>query len=198
MCTLGISAENIKAFRKKACSSTFLPVLQTLFELPGQGPNEGTPNWLALMAQRIDKVEFIFLLDHPVLLKKFIEEEVASDRTDKNGFPILLAGETVPDGPYENIVNGDRLPTFHPSKSYKSVPRLPFIRKVSHTRAIRALKEAGLEPFDMDPKTTPDKKRWNNFARVLLTYWVHYCVSEGISRFDDQARRILLFLFKGI
>ena len=193
-----LPANEIHPYSKKSCSSTFLPVLENLFDLFGQGPHEGSPGWLQRMVEAIDKVDFILMLAHPLLLKAFINKETRSTtRTDKDGYPIKAHNETVPDGPYDNIPNHKRLPTFHHSKSYKCVPRLPFVRKVSHTRAIRALKKMGLEPLKMDPRTRPRGKRWNNFARVLYTYWVHYCVAEGISRFDEKARAILLYLFHG-
>ena len=146
---------------------------------------------------RIDQVSFVLLCEHPQLLRHFVRKTIRSKTTDKNGYPILEPGETIPDGPYENISNSDRLPTYYPSKSFKSVPRVPFLRKVSHIRAIRKLKDMGLSPKQMDKSTTPNKKRWNNFAKVLYNYYVFYCVSEGIERGSDRARAILVFLFHG-
>ena len=152
---------------------------------------------MCIQKSRIDKVSFVLLCEHPQLLSHYVKKTIRSDATDKNGYPILEPGEIIPDGPYDNIPNSERLPSYYPSKSFKAVPRLPFLRKVSHIRSIRKLKDLGLSPKNMDKTTTPRKKRWNNFAKVLLHYYVFYCVSEGIDRFSDRARALLVYLFHG-
>ena len=82
-------------------------------------------------------------------------------------------------------------------RSNKTVPRLPFLRRVSHTKAINALKEAHLFPCKMNPQTTPDGDPWNNHAHVIYHYHVHYCVAEGLSRSSVLTRQILLYLCHG-
>ena len=74
---------------------------------------------------------------------------------------------------------------------------MPFVRKVSHMRAIQGLKNAGLTPLKMDPATRPDMTVWNNFAHVNIVYHVHYCAAEGLSRTDEMARLVLIYLFNG-
>lgn len=83
-------------------------------------------------------------------------------------------------------------------RSYKTVPRLPYLRRVSHTRAVNALKEAHLYPLKMNPSTRPDGTPWNNFAHVLYHYHVFYCVSEGLHRTSVMARKVLIYLFHGV
>lgn len=74
---------------------------------------------------------------------------------------------------------------------------MPFLRRVSHTKAINALKEAHLFPLKMNPDTRHDGTPWNNFAHVIYHYHVFYCVSEGLHRTSLTARQVLVYLFHG-
>ena len=38
---------------------------------------------------------------------------------------------------------------------------------------------------------------WNNFAEVVYTFYVHYCVAEGLQETSVLARQVLLYLFYG-
>ena len=41
------------------------------------------------------------------------------------------------------------------------------------------------------------KHDWDNFAHVLYTFHVHYCVAEGLTETSEMARKVLLYLFYG-
>ena len=74
---------------------------------------------------------------------------------------------------------------------------MPFLRKVSHMRATKACKKAGLTPLKMDPATRPDHTIWNNFAHVNIYYHAHYCDAEGLTRTHTMARLVMIYLCKG-
>ena len=38
---------------------------------------------------------------------------------------------------------------------------------------------------------------WNNFAEVVYTFYVYYCVAEGLQETSVLARQVLLYLFYG-
>lgn len=38
---------------------------------------------------------------------------------------------------------------------------------------------------------------WNNFAQVIYTFHVHYCVAEGLTETCEMTRQVLLYLFYG-
>jgi hypothetical protein len=64
-------------------------------------------------------------------------------------------------------------------------------------KAIQALKKLGLTPLKMDPATRPGHTVWNNFGHVIIAYHVYYCAAEGLSRSDEMARLVLIYLFQG-
>ena len=47
-------------------------------------------------------------------------------------------------------------------------------------------------------KDMPGGKRdWDNFARVIYTFHVHYCFAEGLTETSEMTRQVLLYLFYG-
>ena len=68
-------------------------------------------------------------------------------------------------------------------------------RRVSHNRAINALRNAGYYPHAVSAKNCPSGEPYNNYVKVGYKYWVEYCLAEGLSRTSKRARRVLLYVF---
>ena len=66
-------------------------------------------------------------------------------------------------------------------------------RSISHNRAINELRNLGLYPVNTQP--TPTYPRYNNYVRVLYSYWVFYCEAEGYNKHHAMARQVLLYVF---
>ena len=66
-------------------------------------------------------------------------------------------------------------------------------RSISHNRAINELRNLGLYPVSTLP--TPKYPRYNNYVRVLYSYWVFYCAAEGYNKHHAMARQVLLYVF---
>lgn len=193
----GLDEDSINSLSGKNVTDTFLPIMEALFKLPGRGPAEGSTAWIRQQTQNIDRVSFYVMSKHRALLKAYVKREIRSPSTNDQGFVTLEKGEEVPNGRYKRVDPSERLSTHTYSRSNKTVPRLPFLRRVSHTKAINALKEAHLFPLNMNPESTPDKAPWNNYAHVIYYYHVFYCVSEGLHRTSVTARKVLLYLSHG-
>ena len=66
-------------------------------------------------------------------------------------------------------------------------------RSISHNRAINELRNLGLYPVNTE--ATPAYPRYNNYLRVLYSYWVFYCEAEGYNKHHAMARQVLLYVF---
>ena len=49
----------------------------------------------------------------------------------------------------------------------------------------------------MSANNTTSGSSFTNFNRVLYTYFIHYCEAEGLTRYHEQSRKVLLYLFHG-
>lgn len=112
----GLDKKSIKSFTSKKVMDSFLPIMELLFKLPGQGPVEGTVSWIRQQVQNIDHVSFYLMSKHPALLKAYIKREVLSPSTDDQGYVVLQKGEEVPDGLYKRVHPSERLATHTFSK----------------------------------------------------------------------------------
>ena len=84
------------------------------------------------------------------------------------------------------------------SASFMRHPHFSFLRRVNVQRAIAALRNLGLAPFQTLRSSMPNNgNSINNFAQVKLVFWVFYCFYEGLARSSDWARAILVYLFHG-
>jgi len=112
----GIDKDSIESLTSEKVRKTFLPLMESLFKLPGQGPVEGTLAWTHQQIKNIDRVSFYVLSKHPTLLKAYIKREVLSPDTDEQGYVTLQDGEDVPDGHYKRMHPSKRLATHIYSK----------------------------------------------------------------------------------
>lgn len=108
----GLDKKSIQSFTSsKKVMDSFLPIMELLFKLPGQGPVEGTVSWIRQQIQNIDHVSFFLMSKHPALLKAYIRREVLSPSTDDQGYVVLQKGEEVPDGHYKRVNPSEKLAT---------------------------------------------------------------------------------------
>ena len=91
----GVDPKSSESMKSKSVQSTFLPIMEALFELPGKGANEGSEVWLRDQIKKIDKVTFYTMTLYPKLLKAYILSQLASEKTDQRGCPWLEEGEEV-------------------------------------------------------------------------------------------------------
>ena len=91
----GVDARSEEAMKQKSVQATFLPIMEALFELPGQGAHEGSTVWIDDQVKHIDQVTFHTMTLYPRLLKAYILDQLGSDATDHRGCPWLEEGETV-------------------------------------------------------------------------------------------------------
>ena len=90
------------------------------------------------------------------------------------------------------------LHTFCMPRSSKSVPSMPFLRRVSHTKTIKKLQDLGIKPVIINPESRSDGTLWNNISEFLNTYWVWYCYYEGLPRNHGIAKSVHAYLFHGL
>ena len=112
----GLDKKSIKSFTSKKVMDSFLPIMELLFNLPGQGPIEGTLAWVHQQIQNIDRVSFYLMSKDPALLKAYIKREVLPPSTDDQGYVMLHKDEEIPDGHYSRVHPSERLPTHTYSK----------------------------------------------------------------------------------
>ena len=79
-------------------------------------------------------------------------------------------------------------PRVHTKHTY-----LPFLRGISHNKAINELRNLGMYPVNTRPTGT--HPTYNNYNSVLYSYWVFYCEAEGYNKHHEMARRVLLYVF---
>lgn len=91
----GVDPKSQQAMTPKSVQTTFLPIMEALFELPGKGAREGSHVWIDDQVKHIDKVSFHTMTLYPRLLKAYILLQLGSDTTDEQGCPWLEEGETV-------------------------------------------------------------------------------------------------------
>ena len=73
-------------------------------------------------------------------------------------------------------------------RSVKENSLLKFLRSASHEPVIQRLRQAALYPVQIPDN--PRKQPWNNFSKVLYTYFIHYCAAEGLTRSNNMARQV--------
>ena len=76
---------------------------------------------------------------------------------------------------------------------HKLVP----MRSAAVNEMINGLLERGLFPCAVKAKNTTSGNPFNNFNQCLYTAWVLYTQAEGLTRYHDLSREILIFLFHG-
>ena len=68
---------------------------------------------------------------------------------------------------------------------------LPFLRDGAVKHALTYMRNIGLMPMCIKPSSLPPEAQsqgYNNFAKVLLTFWAVYCFAQGLTRSSDIAR----------
>ena len=123
-------------------------------------------------------------------MKAHIAAEIK--KGDERGYPRLKAGEVVPNRPY--TLTPDR--GINP-RSTKRHSDLVFCRAFPCNRAFRRMKNKCLHPVLVKALCSPTGAEWNNFVQCRHEWAVHYCDLEGISRTNNLAREIVLYVFYG-
>lgn len=112
----GVDSKSIKSLTSEKVKANYLPIMEALFNLPGQGPAEGSSSWIRQQISNIDRVSFYLLSKYPALMKAYVRREVTSPDTDDQGFVTLQPGEEVPNGHYKRLDPSKRLVTHSYSK----------------------------------------------------------------------------------
>ena len=115
---------------------------------------------------------------------------------DSLGRPRLRPGEQIPTRSYkmsdvksrEGIKSPKALTAHH-----KLIP----MRSVAVNDMINGLLDRGLFPCAVKAENTTSGMPFNNFNQCLYTAWVLYIRAEGLTRYHELAREILIYLFHG-
>lgn len=84
----------------------------------------------------------------------------------------------------------------HRKRAEAADETLPFLRAGACQSATLELKNLNLY-VTIVTDMPGEKKSWNNFPTVLYTFYVYYCVAEGLVKTSELARAVLLYLFHG-
>ena len=198
-CTLGNCEE---------ATDVVLPILEDLFEMPARGPPEGSPQWLATMKSNPHLITFQMMDKYDELMRAYIKDCEANTGRD-DGFPTLLPHE-------ETMLKREE----YNHLKYKEVPRsevlnstrrlmeqhsnFKFMRAGGVNYSLGRMRNKGVIPYKMNPKYMPEawggsdgKKIWSNYSKNLRMFHAHYCYAQGITRTQDLARTLLIYLFYG-
>lgn len=99
---------------------------------------------------------------------------------------LTFSGDTVPS--YKSVYRRHDGRTVN-RRSVKENDMLKFLRSASHNFAIDRLRQAALYPVQI-PEAPPKKQPWENFAKVLYTYFIHYCSAEGLTISHVMTRQV--------
>ena len=89
----GLDSHSLSVLGRVA--NTFLPLMEEVFQMPGAGPQEGSPQWIQQQKRRILTCPFFMMTQHSELLKEHCRVQLQSKLTDSNGFPIQKDDEEV-------------------------------------------------------------------------------------------------------
>ena len=170
-----------------AAKDSVIDILESVFRMPNAGSSFGSPAWIQAQCSKPREIPFNYAAKWPKLMKRVVKHLMKHG--GDHGFPLLQVGEEVPhEGSYKAHD--------HPSRakgSKKTHKLLTFLNVSSVNKAVADLKDLGLYPVRC--KYMPDGSDWNNFAQVLYSFWILYCYYEGITRTQELARQVLVYLF---
>ena len=172
---------------------TLLPVLEQVFNMPSiEGDKNADRKWVQRL---IDSDEYTYddCYDYDALMQYHVKRECAAGRKH-DGFPILDAGEVVPDG--DNHYQATSTPKYNNS-STQPHKHLPFVRMTSVNAALKDMKNMGVFFVAIKGEDMSNGVPWNNFGVAGNTFCALYCRREGILRTQKLARKIQLFVFYG-
>ena len=149
----------------EACAETLLPIVETLFQLPGRGPPKGSKSWIASLVRSPKNATYENMVSYPEILDAYIKDQ-ENNHSDKDKVIILRAGESTHLNDVYQISESVRDPQVQ-SSSYRSCEHLPFLRKVSHLYAIKQVRQANRYPVQIRADDMPNLTAWNNFSQVL-------------------------------
>lgn len=161
--------------------------------MPESGPREGTPDWILRMKQNLDLVTFEHMSRFAELLRAWVRDVIHSFRNVKHSFLKIRPGESAPTMVYdpETVLSASVLKTTRRHMEYHI--NLEFLRSGGVKYALDKLREAALIPRVILPRTLPEHARkhgFDNYAKVLYTFLVHYCFAQGLSPSSDLTRRV--------
>jgi len=165
-----------------------LRLAQTVFEMPHAGNTVGSVDWVAENVRKPQNITYSDAAKYPQLLSSLVRYLIK--RGDKRGFPRFRPGEEVPEHQAYLHKTSKR-----PKVCHKPHKQLPFLCVSSVNKAIRDLKNLGLYPVRVQAENMPNNKNWDNFARVLHTFYVLYCNYQGLVSTSARARQVHLYVF---
>ena len=112
-----------------------------------------------------------------------------------DGAPTRLP-QDIPKLPYKMSKIEGRNQMLSP-RTRASHARLVCVRGVSHNYAIGYLLEHGLIPCAVNASETGNGMPFNNWNKVRYAYYIAYCFAEGLCKFHDEARQVLMYVFYG-
>lgn len=166
-----------------------IDVVEHVFEMPHAGHMFGSPGWIKDQCRRPREISFDHAVKFLPLLHRLVRHliKIGGD----HGFPLLQPGEHVPHLGVYHAHDGEGR-TKGCKKAHK---QLPFLNVSSVTKAITDLKDLGYYPVRCMKDHMPSGQEWNNFGEVLYVFWIFYCKYEGITRTQDLARIVLIYIF---
>ena len=160
--------------------------------MPDAGPREGSSEWIKEMTNSLDLVTFGQLSRYSELLRAWVRLEHEKNSSEKHGYVRLRPGEVVPKGVvYDSsgVEAGSVLKETRRHMEYHL--NLEFLRGGAVKYALERLRDAALYPRVMAPKTLPSNvKGYDNLAKVVNTFLVHYCFAQGLSRSAEMTRQV--------
>jgi hypothetical protein len=171
------------------CMRVMLPLIEKVLQIPCADFKEGSDEWIAKIIAT-DGYTFADCVKYRKVMKAHIAAEIKAG--DDRGYPILKTGESVPNRLYS--LDSER--SANP-RSTKRHTDLPFLRAFPCNRAFRRMKNGCLYPILVKAASSPTGEDWSNFVQCRIEFRAHYCDLEGISRTNNLAREILLYMFYG-
>ena len=163
-----------------------LPVVQEVLQMPDMGPQSGDRREKdALLRNPLD-ADFHQLVEDNELRQAWIRAMMECGTAE--GAPRIRANEEVPDYDYNYNMAEDRINVALP-KNKLCHPKMRFIRKPSHTKAVHALLRAGYFPTIVTHSHANDKfKQFDNIPVCKYEYAIHYLDAEGLTTVHKLAR----------
>ena len=168
-------------------ANTLLPTVRKLY---GVQPESHASGYIAHLKKK--GYTFTQASEKDELMEHFISTMMKQG--DKNGFPVVQEGESVPTEVYDGETE---VPDSFNARAIKPHPEVPFCRYVALQDAVEYVRNHGESPIQVRAHEMPTGHSWNNFARPLWMLLAKYCSNQGYARTSDMARKCALFFFHG-
>ena len=164
-----------------AAAKLVLPILEDLFQMPGRGPAEGSPQWISTMQSNPHLITFEMMDKYDSLMRTYLKHCDRISPND-NGYPELKPKEQ------DMFSQNGR----YKSPKYKAVPRnnvlkgtrrlmgrhpcFKFMRNGGVLHALARCKDANEFPYKMKPEHMPvdsatmEPLQWCNYSRFIRRF----------------------------